>query len=549
MRVDSLNLEQITKIKESIDIEDLTIYLRPKSDEFGSEAAPKDVYSLKHDTIFNVKDEYIPKKNDFASRFWLEIVGTVNGYFDEDGEFNKLTLKEDKYVNSNYEKVEMVLGVITGYIVEKTIISHHRDFGTPKSTKKILNPLSSNLRDLWNSLLDGRLKDLVNPNWEYFADDFPRIIYYLDDIYYTKGFEDIRVDKAAINLLFSAVDTYIAKNLEDIIYNPISFEVIDNLKYVKTSEDHYEHRIELLKNSGFIDVEENDLEYLVATEEFNLRDYSKRIDIKEDLTGKEKISDLSFRITLDNNLDSEDKNNTLSDSYNVFIKDDMKLNKKDLNILLNKINHEDTEDKETLPKFNLEIYDNNNRIGIVEYLVMNKVKNIRNFIYSLSGASQNASICACEILRQGFYKKVQGRRYAYIEDIQLDENYRTLENEGMVLQSILNFLKINFKVKRVFTKPNPSDLTEDELKVQLRKNGMLEYRNFDAYFSCIAGTHYETNDLNATYFEKLPRFSKIKSTNNYINKQMRTFELYKRQGFELMPMSLNVLAGVMYIEL
>lgn len=569
MRVENLSLEKLDKIKKSAKIEDLKIYLRPKYDEFGSAAAPSKIYSVKYDEVDEVDDEVVDIKSDFLSRFWLEIVGVIDGYFDEDGEFKTYEEDYDYFMDEN---IEVVLGVVTGYVIDKNEFSYHNDYGNSSEIAITFDCISQILSDLWCALVPGSLSELIEEHDEYFGYDKAKVIYYLDNIYYKEGFEDLRIDKAVLKLLESAVDTYLNKDLEDVIYEPWRSDLFEPTGFLEASREHYVKRAKVFKDEGYGYVEgANGLEYYlhtkndyfyINTEEIELEDIEGIELEEEDISGeslnecvedkeviqKKEIKDLSFRLTLFENKEDDD-DDLFGNRYEVCLKDDMKLDKKDLENLSNWMMDFDKYCEEGMINLDLSIFDGGNRVGIVKCNFINKVKNIARFISETEATSGDAGVCACEIVSQGLFKdKVQGRKYAYIEWINLDEEYKTLENEIIVLRSVLEFMKINCRVKRVFTRPIPVNLTDGEEKVQRCKYASVEWYYYDLYGKYMVGyvrSYYSDTQSNLKYLDSLSKDEYNKLVNSYEEKFEKTIKAYEGEGMQVLN---NNGAGVMYIE-
>lgn len=236
-------------------------------------------------------------KSDYLSRFWLEIVGVIEGYFDESGEFQRFI--EDEEDDDGYfyydmrENVEIVLGVVTGYAIDKTYFSYCNEYGNPRDIAITFDCISQILSDLWCSLMHGKLKNVIEFDDECFLSERTKVLYYLDDIYYTKGFEDLKIDKAVINLLKYAIEDYLNKDLEDIVYEPYRSDLFEPIGFVDANRDQYIKRINLFKDQGYLSVSEakGGLKYFVYSINSSIDLYGEEIELEEDEVISDDLSD------------------------------------------------------------------------------------------------------------------------------------------------------------------------------------------------------------------------------------------------------------------
>lgn len=276
---------------------------------------------------------------------------------------------------------------------------------------------------------------------------------------------------------------------------------------------------------------------------------------------KDKISinssELSFTITItdyNSPIYEEDEDSELIeyDVYKVTLNDELTLKKRDISNLVKSLkiaNDRYTRYDSSLIPEEILIYYKDNYVGKVTCYLIDKVKNIPNFISDTEYHSGCAGVVACEIVSNNLFTSlIKNRRFVYIEWIHLKDEYKTIENEGIVLEKILSYLKSNYKVKRVFARPVAIDLTEDESKYMRCKYHRIEslfYNMYGHYMCGYVKSYYKDVPGHIKYLCNLSDEKKIEIKKGYEYKLSNMQDTYKSKGMSLLG---NISSGVMYIE-
>lgn len=243
----------LNKIRESVNMDDLLIYLKPITNNFGSAGAASMIARLDDAELIDMEDS-ITESNKFAlSRFWLEVVAMVPGYLeiDEDGNKDFKLFEEDDWCGYE-EYLELPIGCVTGYVIDKKDFSIGKEDDDVRSNLAIkFDCISQILSDFWNVIDHGALSDLIGDYDDHVCEDEKRVMYYLDDIYYKKGFEDVKIDRAVVKLLGTAVGDYLGKELDEIVYEPFRADLFEPYGFVDTDKNGYIERAKMLAKEDF----------------------------------------------------------------------------------------------------------------------------------------------------------------------------------------------------------------------------------------------------------------------------------------------------------
>ena len=234
--------------------------------------------------------------------------------------------------------------------------------------------------------------------------------------------------------------------------------------------------------------------------------------------------------------------------YTLKINDDMKLSEKDKSNELRTLREISNFLEGDMATITLAVYNEDAKIGTVTCYLIDKVKSIASFVGDSECKSGDAGVCACEIVENKLFKKlVQHKRYANIEWINLDEEYKTIENELMVLEKIVLYLKNVYEVKHVFTRPVPYDLTEEEwdyLRTCYFDIELDYYVKYGQYMVGYVYTYYTDIPQITRKFDNMPISNIVKIMKNYMIKQEEIHDAYKKKGFRLLGKNFG---GVLYV--
>lgn len=236
--------------------------------------------------------------------------------------------------------------------------------------------------------------------------------------------------------------------------------------------------------------------------------------------------------------------------YQVDLKDNMELEAKDKeNQLWWLEEYSNSEYAEELLEERMTVYDGEKHIGNVSIYLLDKVKTIADFISKSEAKSGDAGVCACCIVNSTQFKKlVQNRRYACIEWINLFEEYKTEENEGLVLKKVLEFLKLNYKVTRVFSRPVAINLSEDEraiMRVDYHQVESTYYKVYGRYMVGYVRSYYNDHHDNIKHLNSIGAERLSKAFDSYNEKKARMQKIYSDNGMILVK---NDFEGVMVTE-
>lgn len=263
------------------------------------------------------------------------------------------------------------------------------------------------------------------------------------------------------------------------------------------------------------------------------------------------ISDLNLKVAItdyEDLLDDELENEY--GWYEVLLNECMALKPKDTRNLVRSLKeYSYSKYTEDLCTERIKIFDKETHIGYVEIYLFDKIKSVPSFISLSEAKSGDAGVCACTIVNNGLFKSlVYNRRYAYIEWINLSDEYKSENNEGLVLKKILEFLRTNYKVKRVFSRPVAINLSSDEVKVmrvdyhQIELNYYLKYRNYMVGF---VNSYYADAQSNRAYLSTISREEYSKVYDSYNKKRVAIQNIYKENGMRFIG---NEFEGVMCAE-
>ena len=280
--------EDLKKISEVVNVDDIQVYLRPDTSNFGSAGAASKIASVKDASIEEVED-YVTEGDNFAlSRLLLEIVAIIPGYFKKsengDKEFVLFEEEEDYGIWWSYEEcLHIPIGCVTGYVVDKKeFASANEDEMGRRSIAIKFDCISQILSDFWFVIARGKLSYLIEEYEEYIMEDENKVLYYLDDIYYKEGFENVKIDRAAIRLLESAIKDYLSKELEEIVYEPYRSDFFTPVGLIDGDNSVYIDRAKMLKQEGFKLVKETGFD-LVDEMDY----YVKSVNGYNDIYGEE----------------------------------------------------------------------------------------------------------------------------------------------------------------------------------------------------------------------------------------------------------------------
>lgn len=273
---------------------------------------------------------------------------------------------------------------------------------------------------------------------------------------------------------------------------------------------------------------------------------------REKLMEYKDIKDLNFKVTVTDYEDLiDDRYGNEYGWYEVPLKERMPLELKESKSLVRSLKeYSSLPDIEELREERIKVFDGDEYVGVVSIYMFDKIKSIYQFISLSEAKSGDAGVCACCIVNNGLFKSmVQNRRYAYIEWINLSEEYETTENEGLVLKNILEFLKRTYKVKRVFSRPVAIDLSDDEIKImrtdyhQIEMNYYLEYGD---YMVGYVRSYYKDADINKRYLWSLSKEKYNEIFSGYEEKRRKIQSIYEEHGMRLINSDFE---GVMCAEL
>lgn len=268
--------------------------------------------------------------------------------------------------------------------------------------------------------------------------------------------------------------------------------------------------------------------------------------------GNKEITDLRLKVSItDYTKPINDEYGDEYDWYEVFLNDKMDLCKKDRENMLRSLKEYcSSKDTEELLNERIVIYNGDLNIGRVDIYMYDKIKSISEFISLSEAKSGDAGVCACSIVDNGLFKSlVSGRRYAYIEWINLNEEYKCEYNESMVLKKILEFLKLNYNVKRVFSRPIAINLSDDEVIAMRTSYHEVETKYFSKYGRYMVGyvrSYYADAGANIKFLSSLNDEKYDKLFENYAAKRNLIQSAYNSVGMNLIS---GEEIGVMCAEL
>lgn len=261
------------------------------------------------------------------------------------------------------------------------------------------------------------------------------------------------------------------------------------------------------------------------------------------------IKDLSFKVSI---TDCEDVIDECEYGYyQVKLKGNMGLEVKDKENQIQWLKeYSNSEYSEELLEECMTVYDGDKHIGNVSIYLLDKVKSIADFISKSEAKSGDAGVCACCIVNSGQFKKlVQNRRYACVEWINLFEEYKTEENEGIVLKKVLEYLKLNYDVKRVFSRPVAINLSEDEraiMRVDYHQVESTYYRIYGRYMVGYVRSYYNDHPDNIKHLHSIGSERLSEAFDSYNEKKARMQKIYSDNGMVLVR---NDFEGVMVTEI